>query len=43
MALLKQFYLCAAYNKPLASLINHLFLHQLHHRGQVTILPSQSG
>lgn len=31
------------FNKPLASLINHLFLHQTHHRGQVTALLSQFG
>ena len=30
-------------NKPLASLIFHLFLHQTHHRGQVTTLISQYG
>ena len=30
-------------NKPLASLISHLFLHQVHHRGQATTLISQSG
>ena len=32
-----------AHNKSLASLISHLFLHQVHHRGQVTTLLSQSG
>jgi uncharacterized damage-inducible protein DinB len=31
------------FSKPFASLINHLFLHQVHHRGQVTTLLSQSG
>ena len=31
------------YRKPFASLISHLFLHQVHHRGQVTTLLSQSG
>jgi len=30
-----------AFNKPQASLINHLFLHQVHHRGQVSTLLSQ--
>jgi len=30
-------------NKLLESLISHLFLHQVHHRGQVTTLISQSG
>ena len=30
-------------HKPLASLISHLFLHQVHHRGQATTLISQSG
>ena len=29
------------FNKPLSSLINHLFLHQVHHRGQITTLFSQ--
>ena len=29
--------------KPLASLISHLFLHQVHHRGQATTLISQFG
>jgi uncharacterized damage-inducible protein DinB len=29
--------------KPFYSLINHLFLHQVHHRGQVTTLLSQFG
>jgi len=29
--------------KLLASLISHLFLHQVHHRGQATTLISQSG
>ena len=32
-----------AFHKPLASLMNHLFLHQVHHRGQVTTLLSQFG
>lgn len=31
------------YRKPFASLISHPFLHQVHHRGQVTTLMSQSG
>lgn len=30
-------------SKTLASLISHLFLHQVHHRGQITTLLSQSG
>lgn len=30
------------FSKPLLNLINHLFLHQVHHRGQVTTLLSQS-
>ena len=30
-------------HKPVESLISHLFLHQVHHRGQVTTLVSQSG
>jgi len=29
--------------KPVGSLISHLFLHQVHHRGQATTLISQSG
>lgn len=29
--------------KPIGSLISHLFLHQVHHRGQATTLISQSG
>jgi len=29
------------FNKPFASLISHLFLHQVHHRGQVTTLLAQ--
>lgn len=29
--------------KPFYSLLNHLFLHQIHHRGQVTALLSQFG
>lgn len=33
----------SAFNKPLISLIHHLFLHQVHHRGQVTTLISQFG
>jgi len=32
-----------AFSKPFLSLINHLFLHQVHHRGQVTTLLSQFG
>ena len=32
-----------AQNKPVASLISHLFLHQVHHRGQATTLLSQAG
>ena len=31
------------FNKPYASLISHLFLHQVHHRGQATVLLSQYG
>ena len=31
------------HRKPIESLISHLFLHQVHHRGQVTTLLSQSG
>lgn len=31
------------FTKPFASLIQHLFLHQVHHRGQVTTLLSQYG
>jgi uncharacterized damage-inducible protein DinB len=31
------------FSKPYESLINHLFLHQTHHRGQVTTLLSQFG
>ena len=31
------------FSKTFASLINHLFLHQVHHRGQVTTLLSQNG
>lgn len=30
-----------SFSKPLLSLINHLFLHQVHHRGQITTLLSQ--
>ena len=33
----------SAFNKPLIGLIHHLFLHQVHHRGQVTTLISQFG
>ena len=32
-----------SYNKPYSSLISHLFLHQVHHRGQATTLLSQYG
>ena len=32
-----------AFSKPFLSLIHHLFLHQVHHRGQVTTLLSQLG
>ncbi|MEN8251048.1 MAG: DinB family protein [Bacteroidota bacterium] len=32
-----------SFSKPFVSLINHLFLHQVHHRGQVTTLLSQFG
>ena len=31
------------FKKPLVNLIYHLFLHQVHHRGQVTTLLSQLG
>ena len=31
------------FKKPLESLIHHLFLHQTHHRGQITTLLSQFG
>lgn len=31
------------FQKPFSSLISHLFLHQVHHRGQITTLLSQSG
>lgn len=31
------------FRKPFASLISHLFFHQVHHRGQVTTLLSQCG
>lgn len=31
------------FSKPLPNLITHLFLHQVHHRGQVTTLLSQCG
>jgi uncharacterized damage-inducible protein DinB len=31
------------HSKPLSSLILHLFLHQVHHRGQITTLLTQSG
>ena len=30
------------FEKEFSSLINHLFLHQIHHRGQATTLLSQS-
>lgn len=32
-----------SFEKPYASLISHLFLHQVHHRGQATTLLSQYG
>ena len=32
-----------SFSKPFISLIHHLFLHQVHHRGQVTTLLSQFG
>lgn len=32
-----------SFSKPLLSLVYHLFLHQVHHRGQVTTLLSQCG
>lgn len=32
-----------AFRKDFSSLISHLFLHQVHHRGQVTTLLSQAG
>lgn len=32
-----------SFSKQFLSLINHLFLHQVHHRGQVTTLLSQCG
>lgn len=32
-----------SFSKQFSSLINHLFLHQVHHRGQVTTLFSQCG
>lgn len=32
-----------SFSKPFSSLITHLFLHQVHHRGQVTTLLSQCG
>ena len=32
-----------SFNKRFSSLISHLFLHQVHHRGQVTALLSQYG
>lgn len=32
-----------SFSKPFVSLIHHLFLHQVHHRGQVTTLLSQYG
>ena len=31
------------FKKPYSSLISHLFLHQVHHRGQVSVLLSQFG
>jgi len=31
------------FEKPFASLISHFFLHQVHHRGQITTLLSQFG
>jgi len=31
------------HTQPFLSLINHLFLHQVHHRGQITTLLSQFG
>lgn len=31
------------FSKPFSCLINHLFLHQVHHRGQVTTMLSQFG
>lgn len=31
------------FNKPFSSLITNLFMHQVHHRGQVTTLLSQCG
>lgn len=33
----------APFTQPYSSLITHLFLHQVHHRGQVTTLLSQYG
>ena len=33
----------ASFQKEFSSLINHLFLHQVHHRGQATTLLSQFG
>ena len=33
----------SSFDKPFVSLIHHLFLHQVHHRGQVTALLSQCG
>lgn len=32
-----------SFKKQYSSLINHLFLHQVHHRGQVTVLMYQFG
>ena len=32
-----------SFSKPFLGLVNHLFLHQVHHRGQVTTLLSQCG
>lgn len=31
------------FSKRFSNLINHIFLHQVHHRGQITTLLSQSG
>jgi len=33
----------SSFQKDFSSLINHLFLHQVHHRGQATTLLSQFG
>lgn len=32
-----------SFSKPFVSLINHLFLHQVHHRGQITTILYQCG